>query len=215
MSAPLPVTATAMPATAIPATAVPATAVPANAIPATAVPATAVPATGNPALAHDPVQVDRLRRRIEAFHAAYCDTLDSGRLADWPAYFIDDAFYRIIARENRDLGLPVGLVYCEGNAMLRDRAFAIQSTAMHAPRYLRHFVSNIRIDAIEEDGALVRTRANFLLFQVLMDCPTATLHLIGEYQDVFRIDGADTMRLASRDCVYDNALVDNALVYPV
>ena len=215
MSAPLPVTATAIPLAAIPATAIPATAVPANAIPATAVPATAVPATGNPALAHDPVQVDRLRRRIEAFHAAYCDTLDSGRLADWPAYFIDDAFYRIIARENRDLGLPVGLVYCEGNAMLRDRAFAIQSTAMHAPRYLRHFVSNIRIDAIEEDGALVRTRANFLLFQVLMDRPTATLHLIGEYQDVLRIDGADTMRLASRDCVYDNALVDNALVYPV
>jgi anthranilate 1,2-dioxygenase small subunit len=156
---------------------------------------------------------DMWRRRVDAFHAAYCDTLDGGRLADWPASFTD-CFYRITARENRDLGLPVGLVYCEGRAMLRDRAFAIEKTAMHAPRYLRHFVSNVRIDAIENGGTVIRARANYLLFQVLMDRPNATLHQMGEYHDVFRVEGG-VLLLASRDCVYDNALIDNALVYPV
>jgi len=161
------------------------------------------------------VEVDQLRRRIDAFHAAYCDALDNGRLTEWPSYFTEDTFYRVIARENRDLGLPVGLVYCEGQAMLRDRAFALCNTAMYAPRYLRHFVSNIRIDAVEESGALVRARSNYLLFQVLVDRPNATLHQMGEYHDVFRVDQDGGMLIASRDCIYDNALIDNALVYPV
>ena len=159
--------------------------------------------------------VDLLRRRIDAFHAAYCDALDNGRLTEWPSYFTEDTFYRVIARENRDLGLPVGLVYCEGQAMLRDRAFALGNTAMYAPRYLRHFVSNIRIDAVEEGGALVRARSNYLLFQVLVDRPNATLHQVGEYHDVFRVDADGGLLIASRDCIYDNALIDNALVYPV
>lgn len=165
--------------------------------------------------AADAEQLDRLRRRIDAFHAAYCDVLDSGRLAEWAQFFTRDTFYRIIARENCDLGLPVGLVYCEGQAMLRDRAFAIEKTAMHAPRYLRHFVSNLRIDAVEESGRLIRARANYLLFQVLADRPNATLHQMGEYHDVFRVADDGSFLLASRDCIYDNALVDNALVYPV
>ena len=168
-----------------------------------------------PVLAVDPDQMDRLRRRIDAFHAAYCDVLDQGRLVEWPAFFTTDTFYRVIARENRDLGLPVGLVYCEGRAMLEDRAFAIQKTAMHAPRYLRHFVSNVRIDAVEDSGRLIRARSNYLLFQVLADRPTATLHQMGEYHDVFHVTEDGALLLASRDCIYDNALVDNALVYPV
>ena len=163
----------------------------------------------------DADQIDRLRRCIDAFHAAYCDVLDQGDLAEWPQFFTPDTFYRITARENRDLGLPVGLVYCEGKAMLQDRAFAIQKTAMYAPRYLRHFVSNVRIDAVEESGRLIRARSNYLLFQVLADRPSATLHQMGEYHDVFRAAEDGSLLLASRDCIYDNALVDNALVYPV
>lgn len=201
-------------------------AVTAAGVPITGVPIDAAPSTGVPsreissALAGrhavtEPVQDDRLRHRIDAFHATYCDALDNGRLSEWPQFFTEDAFYRIIARENRDLGLPVGLVYCEGRAMLRDRAFAIANTAMHAPRYLRHFVSNIRIDAIEEGGAAIRARANFLVYQVLADHPSATLHLIGEYHDVYHLQDCGSLLIAARDCIYDNTLIDNALVYPV
>jgi anthranilate 1,2-dioxygenase small subunit len=50
--------------------------------------------------------------------------------------------------------------------------------------------------------------------QVLYDRPTATLHQVGVYYDVFRrVDGA--LKLAQRRCVYDNLLVDNALCIPV
>ena len=150
----------------------------------------------NAPINHMALEDDLLRRSLDAFHAAYCDVLDQGRLAEWPAFFTEDGFYRVIARENRDLGLPVGLVYCEGRKMMHDRAFAIKNTAMYAPRYVRHFVSNIRIDAVEEGGATIRARANYLLFQVLVDRPNATLHQIGEYHDVFSSDGAGRSAVA-------------------
>ena len=119
----------------------------------------------NAPMKHHALEEDTLRREIDAFHAAYCDVLDCGRLAEWPEFFTEDGFYRVIARENRDLGLPVGLVYCEGRKMMHDRAFAIRNTAMYAPRYVRHFVSNVRIDAVEGGGATIRARGMTLQSQ--------------------------------------------------
>ena len=79
-----------------------------------------------------------LRWEIEEFNADYAAVLDAGRIADWPGFFTQDAIYRITGRENWDAKLPVGLVYCEGMGMLRDRALAIAKTTMFAPRY--HFL---------------------------------------------------------------------------
>ena len=57
--------------------------------------------------------------------------------------FTEDAFYLVTSRENADRDLPVGLIYCEGQGMIRDRAFALEKTAMFAPRYLRHIIGNL------------------------------------------------------------------------
>ena len=152
-----------------------------------------------------------LRFEIEEFHAEYCDTLDRGAIEDWASYFTEDAVYRVTARENADAGLPVGLVYAEGRAMIRDRAFAIARTQMFAPRYLRHFVSNVRV--MEATGVEVKAQANYLLLQTLMEGPT-TIQQAGRYDDVFvRVDGK--LRLKSRDCIYDTLIIPNDLVFPV
>src|SRR5216683_8239451 len=92
-----------------------------------------------------PARLRELRLEIEEFNAEYAAALDAGRVQDWLNFFAEDAIYRITGRENADAGLPVGLVYCEGIGMLRDRAFAIAKTAMFAPRYLLHYVANTRI----------------------------------------------------------------------
>lgn len=156
----------------------------------------------------------RLRLEIEEFNVAYCRALDEGRLMDWVEFFAEDAFYVVTARENHDAGLPVGLVYCEGKGMIHDRAFAILETAMYAPRYLRHYVSNLHLAGIGEDGS-VEAESNYLLLQTLMDRPEPGLQQVGGYRDRF-VRGADgRLLLARRICVYDNLLVDNALVYPV
>jgi anthranilate 1,2-dioxygenase small subunit len=158
----------------------------------------------------DPKAVRELRLEIEEFHAAYCWTLDRGALEEWPDFFTEDALYRVTARENADSGLPVGLVYAEGKAMLRDRAFAIAKTQMFAPRYLQHMVSNLRVLTAVEP---IKAQANYLLLQTLMEGPT-TIHQAGRYYDTFsRIDGR--LLLQERHCVYDTLLIANDLVYPV
>ena len=161
--------------------------------------------------AADAKSVRELRLEIEEFHIEYCHTLDRGALELWPEFFTDDAVYRITARENADAGLPVGLVYADSKAMIRDRAFAIKHTQMFAPRYMQHFVSNVRV--ISASATSIRAQSNYLLLQTLVDGPT-TVHQAGRYYDSFVRDGARLL-LKERQCVYDTLLIANDLVYPV
>ena len=50
-----------------------------------------------------------LRSRIEALQSDYVHCIDDDRLEDWPDFFTDDGCYRVITRENHELGLPVGV----------------------------------------------------------------------------------------------------------
>jgi anthranilate 1,2-dioxygenase small subunit len=154
-----------------------------------------------------------LHHEIEAFNAAYAAALDEGRLTDWVEMFTDDAFYVVISRENADRGLPVGLIYCENKGMIFDRAFALEQTAMFAPRYLRHIIGNQQVLGEEAKGD-IRSRANYVVVQVLFDRPEAKLHQVGVYYDRFRRVG-EALKLAERRCVYDSLLIDNALCIPV
>jgi len=153
-----------------------------------------------------------LRLEIEEFNAEYAAVLDAGRVADWPAFFSEDAVYRITGRENWDAKLPVGLVYCEGIGMLRDRALAIAKTTMFAPRYLLHQISNTRVLSVDP-ASVVSAEANYALFETLVDERT-TLQQVGRYHDRFIREGG-RLRLKERHCVYDSLIIDTALIYPV
>lgn len=153
-----------------------------------------------------------LKAEVEAFNEAYCGALDEQRLMDWAELFTPDGFYIIISRENHDRNLPVGLIYCENRGMIRDRAFALEKTAMFAPRYLRHMVSNLK--AWEEADGSISATANYVVFQVLFDRPDATIHQVGRYIDRFTRT-PEGLKLASRTCIYDSLLIDNALCIPV
>ncbi|MGH7088795.1 MAG: aromatic-ring-hydroxylating dioxygenase subunit beta [Stellaceae bacterium] len=159
----------------------------------------------------DPAAARGARGEIEDFHTAYCAALDDERIADWPGFFTEDALYRITARENWDADLEVGLVYCEGSGMLRDRALAIARTEMFAPRYLRHYVTNVAVLALA-DGLII-AQANYLVLQTLVDERT-TVHQAGRYFDRFVRAGTRVL-LRERHCVYDTLLIDNSLVLPV
>ena len=159
----------------------------------------------------DPRATREVRLEIEEFHADYCWTLDCGDVEQWPAYFTEDAVYRITARENADAGLPVGLVYADSRAMIRDRAFAIKHTQMYAPRTMQHFVTNVRVLEVKESG--IKAQANYLLLQTLVDGPT-TIQQAGRYYDTFVRSGAKLL-LKDRQCIYDTVLIANDLVLPV
>lgn len=160
----------------------------------------------------DAARAISLRHEIEEFHSDYCATLDAGLVEAWPDFFTEDGLYRVTARENAELGLPVGLVYSEGRAMMHDRAIAISRTQMFAPRYMLHMVSNTRVTHESDDGD-IHAHAAFTLMQTLVEGPT-TLHLAGAYYDRFaRIDGV--LKLRERQVIYDTTILANDLVYPV
>jgi anthranilate 1,2-dioxygenase small subunit len=158
----------------------------------------------------DPRETRELRMEIEEFHTDYCWTLDCGDVERWADYFTDDAVYRITARENADAGLPVGLVYADSKAMIRDRAFAIKHTQMYAPRTLQHFVTNVRV---LQAGKEIRAQSNYLLLQTLVDGPT-TIQQSGRYYDTF-VRANARLLLKERQCIYDTVLIANDLVLPV
>ena len=163
-------------------------------------------------VADERLQALLLRTQIDAFNTDYAEKLDRQDLTAWVDCFAEDAFYTVISRENFERNHPVGLIYCEGRAMIADRAFALLKTAMFGPRYLRHMLSNLSL-APEADGT-VRARTNFVVFEVLMDRPESRVLLIGEYRDLFTREG-DTLKLKERRCIYDNLLIPTALCIPV
>ena len=152
-----------------------------------------------------------VRMEVEEFHYDYAAVLERCDVESWTEFFTDDANYRVIARDNDEHGLPLGLVYCEGKAMLKDRAFALLNTEMYAPRYLQLRISNTRI--ISVDGPTITAEASYLLLETLVDEPS-TVQQVGKYYDVFVRNG-DTLLIKDRKCVYDTVLINNCLVFPV
>jgi 3-phenylpropionate/cinnamic acid dioxygenase small subunit len=151
------------------------------------------------------------RREIEEFNYAYADTLDQFDVDRWVEFFTDDAFYHVIARDNAESGLPLGLIYCEGKAMMKDRAFALLNTEMFAPRYLHLSITNTRAIAIE--GAIIHATANYTLIETLVEEPSR-LQQVGKYRDKFQRT-KNGILLKERVCTYDSVIINNCLVFPV
>lgn len=151
------------------------------------------------------------RFEIEEFHAAYAATLDRFDVDGWVEFFTDDAIYHVVARDNEESGLPLGLIYCEGKAMMKDRAYALLNTEMFAPRYLQLSITNTRV--ISVDGGEISAEANYQLFETLVEEPTR-VQQVGKYRDVF-VRANEGLLLKHRKCIYDSIMIDNCLVFPV
>jgi len=152
-----------------------------------------------------------LQRQIEDFYAAYVETLDDGDLEKWPDFFVEDAIYKVIPRENYARNLPLATMRYESRNMLRDRVVTIQKTILHAPRYMRHMLSNIRIH--RDEGGVLDVRANYLVLQTLVEQPT-TVFSTGRYLDTVVRDGNGFL-FKQRLVVFDSELVPNSLIYPL
>ena len=151
------------------------------------------------------------RLEIEEFNYAYADTLDRYDVDGWVEYFTEDALYHVIARDNQESGLPLGLIYCEGKAMMKDRAYALLNTEMFAPRYLHLSITNTR--ALQIDGDLIQAAANYTLIETLVE-ETSRVKQVGKYHDIFKRT-PNGLLLRERKCVFDSVMIDNCLVFPV
>jgi salicylate 5-hydroxylase small subunit len=152
-----------------------------------------------------------LRFAISDLYAAYAACLDGGSYDDWPEFFTDDCWYRIVARENFDRDLPLSILSLKGKPMLKDRIYGITSTIFHAPYYQRHIISQplLRVSA---DGEIA-AQTNYAVIRTKRDM-TAEVYNIGYYADtIIECDGS--LKFQSKFCVFDNDLILNSLIYPI
>lgn len=158
-----------------------------------------------------PADQDALARRIENLQLSYVHCIDDGELDRWPDYFTDPCLYRVIARDNIDNGLELGVMRFESVAMLRDRATSTQHAAVFAPRRICHVLSGTSIEGRDAEG--VRARTNVAIYQTSADGDTLLL-MAAQYRDLIaEIDGG--LRFREKHVVYDTLRLPDTIVFPL
>jgi len=157
------------------------------------------------------VDTRQLQHELRDFFEEVADLLDDDRIEDFPGFFTDDCLYKVTSRENFSEGLAAGLMYCDGIGMLRDRVLALRETQVYEPRSWRHFISGVRVLAV--NGDVVLSRANFLVTESMTDRNPA-LFLVGQYLDTVVRHG-DRWLFRERIAVCDNHHVRRSLIVPV
>jgi anthranilate 1,2-dioxygenase small subunit len=152
-----------------------------------------------------------LRLRVDDFYADYAHVLDDDRLEEWPDFFTQDGIYRIVTRENRELGLPLHLIYCDGQGMMIDRIAAMRTANIYEPHVYCHSISAVRV--LGAEGGEVRARSNFTVLRTMTDGQTAIFACGRTFDTLLDVDGE--LRLRERLVVLDSKRIDTLLVIPL
>lgn len=152
-----------------------------------------------------------LQLEVDQLNAAYAAALDERRFDAWPGFFVEQASYKVQARENHERGLPLALIALESRGMMQDRVYGITHTIYHGPYYTRHVVSPAQVLGAR-DGR-IRAQAHYAVFRT-KPADVSEVYNVGRYIDeIVRTD--EGLRFASRLCVYDSEMVLNSLIYPI
>jgi anthranilate 1,2-dioxygenase small subunit len=131
----------------------------------------------------------------------YISNLDNDRLEAWPTLFTEDCMYEIVPKENVDMGLPIGIIYCTNQKMLRDRVVSLRHANIFEEHTYRHMTSGLTIMS-EQDG--VQTRSN----------GESDVYQAGKYFDRI-VRTPDGLRYRSKRVVYDTSRVQTLLATPI
>ena len=152
-----------------------------------------------------------LRLEVEDLLYAYADCLDHGDIGDWAEFFTDDCLYKLISKENWDLGLPLGTIFAEGRGGILDRIAAVTKTTVYHERALTHMITNTRV-LCEADGVIDIT-ANYAVLETLPNQYTRILNS-GRYLGKL-VRAGDALKIREMICVFDSALVPASIIYPI
>ena len=152
-----------------------------------------------------------LRLRLETLTAEYVHCINDDRLENWPDFFTEDCRYRVTSRENVDLGLPVGLIYCQGRSMLRDRISAMRVANIFEPHTYCHMVSALIVTETGVGGH--HTKSNFTVMRTMSD-GALSVFTCGRYLDHVVEEGG-VLKYRERLVILDSKRVDTLLVLPI
>ncbi len=152
-----------------------------------------------------------LREEVSELYYDYAEAIESRQLDLWPAFFAEPCVYKLISKENYDAGLPVALIYCDSQGMLKDRVFASMKLNVYAPRVWRYVLG--RVQAEQQAGEAITSSATFAIFETITGQSTHVL-CTGRYlDDLVRVGGR--LKFRQRLCIYDTTLLPGSIVFPV
>lgn len=151
------------------------------------------------------------RLAIDDLFADYGAYLDSDRLEDWLELFVEDCVYKIVPRENVDLGLPVTLMLCENKNMLRDRIVSLREANEYSVHTDKHVISNVRVKGPANDGFAVE--ASYAMFQADNE-GNGSLYSFGTYVDEVVLDGG-VAKFRTKTVIVDNWSIPHMLSTPI
>jgi len=150
-----------------------------------------------------------LRMRVEELHARYAHALDSDELERWPDFFTAKGRYRVTTAENEARGLPLPVLYAEGEAMLRDRIASLRHANIYEPQRYRHMVSAVLLD--KPEATSVRSLANFICLRIMENGETL-VYASGRYVDRITLP---ELRYDERIVICDSRRFDTLLAIPL
>ena len=152
-----------------------------------------------------------LRLEMQELLDRYVAAIDDDRLEEWPGFFTEDCLYEIIPRENAEAGLPAPILYCDSNAMLRDRVMSLRRANIYEKPMYRHLLSGL---SIASGGASeVSMRSNYVVVNTSQE-GSSSIYQAGVYEDrMVRTEAG--WRFRQKRVVYDTARVATLLAYPI
>lgn len=150
-------------------------------------------------------------RAIEAMMLDYAACLDESRLEDWPEFFVDDCCYKVVSRENVELGLPAPIIYHYSKRMLQDRVKALREALTFEFVYTRHLISNIRIRP--EVQRKISAKSNYIVVQTTEE-GVSRIYSVGSYLDDI-IMTPDGPKFGSRTVIVDTFGIHNLMALPI
>ena len=151
------------------------------------------------------------RFALNDLYARYSACLDEARFDDWPDFFTEECWYRVVPRENFDRGLPLSTMAAESRGMLKDRVYGIKNTLYHQPYYQRHIVSGLFVREVTGKG--IHTQANYAVFRTKQN-EISEVFNVGRTLDIV-VEDAGRLRFREKVCVFDSELIPNSMIYPL
>ena len=109
------------------------------------------------------------------------------------------------------MGLPIGIIYCDNQKMLRDRVVSLRNANIFEEHSYRHMTSGLCVVA-EKDG-VIETESNYVVIQTRTD-GESNVYQAGKYYDkVVRTDAG--LRYQSKRVIYDTSRVQTLLATPI
>ena len=148
-----------------------------------------------------------------SFFNVYAELLDAEQFDAWTALFDTQACtYRVLSRENQDLGLPLPIMGCFSHGMVRDRVAMLAKGVLtyRRDRLLRQ-VTNVQ--CLELSETQVQARANLVVFQSSEE-GVSSLYMVARYNAHLSVSG-QTCLIQSMDVVVDSFGIDTMLAVPL